>query len=97
MEIKEGIRSFAEQIIPWQICAQTLWAPDFPLGAKQCSSAEQENKSWLQRGAWVREPSFSQHRNFPTKVAFITTHRTRHGKPSSTLLQEGVWGIYGVL
>lgn len=40
MEIKEGIRSFAEQIIPWQIHAQTLWAPDFPLGAKRCSSAE---------------------------------------------------------
>lgn len=28
MEIKEGIRSFAEQIILWQ--TQTLWAPASP-------------------------------------------------------------------
>lgn len=97
MEIKEGIRSFAEQIIPWQIRAQTLWAPDFPLGGKQCSSAEQEDKSWLQRGAWVREPSLSQHSNFPTKVAFVATHRTRHGEPSSALPQEGIRDVYGVL
>jgi len=30
MEIKEGIRRFAEQIIAWQIHAQTRWASDFP-------------------------------------------------------------------
>lgn len=58
MEIKEGIMSFAEKIIPWQTHAQTLWAFDFP---REQNGAVLPNKTRANYKGELRAGNSSSH------------------------------------